>query len=238
MDELHALRRAGRARRVDQRQHVVAGRSARPTASTSKLGAGALDLGRARSCPPAASPSTTTTCSRSGRSSRASSTCGEERLLGHEDPRAGVGDDVLDLLGRVGVVDRERRRPDASSPRGRRGGTRAGWRTSARPCRPCCSPSPARPAGERVDALAQLAPRDRERVALRADGDLVGRCVDGVPERLGDRRRVDACAGAVLLSMVLPPRRLCATLPHPEALAAAAARCRSTARSRTARSRA
>ena len=39
---------------------------------------------------------------------------------------------------------------------------------------PRSRPSLREPAGERVDALAQLAPGDRERVALGADRDLIG----------------------------------------------------------------
>ena len=42
------------------------------------------------------------------------------------------------------------------------------------------------PAGERVDAVAQLAPGERDLVVLRADRDAVRVLLSRGPERLGD----------------------------------------------------
>ena len=48
---------------------------------------------------------------------------------------------------------------------------------------------PRQPAGERVDAVAQLAPGERDLVVLRADRDAVRDVLDGEAEGLGDRAR-------------------------------------------------
>ena len=127
--ELDALRRPGRARRVDQRQDVVGLDRRASDASTSKPGCGALDVGQRDACPPAP---------RRRRRSRARGPAGSLRASSDlrrgsacsvmSDLRAGVGDHVLDLLGRVGRCRSRTASRRASSRRGRRGGTRAGCR--------------------------------------------------------------------------------------------------------------
>src|SRR3954447_13901642 len=57
------------------------------------------------------------------------------------------------------------------------------------------TPSFARPPGEGVDALAQLRPRQGDRVVLRAHGDAVAVVLDGEPERLDHRASADGAAG-------------------------------------------
>ena len=47
------------------------------------------------------------------------------------------------------------------------------------------------PARERVDAVAQLAPGERDLVVLGADGDAVGMVLGRDPEGLGDRGGAD-----------------------------------------------
>ena len=65
----------------------------------------------------------------------------------------------------------------------------------------------AQPAGERVDAVAQLAPGQRDLVVLRADGDAVGMVRGREPERLGDRAGADGRGAAPCgASMASSPR--------------------------------
>ena len=70
---------------------------------------------------------------------------------------------------------------------------------------------PGEPAGERVDAVAQLRPREADLVVLRAHRDAVGMVLDREPERLGHRARADA-SGAAARRWCSPMRR---TLPRP-----------------------
>ena len=123
---------------------------------------------------------------------------GQQRLLGDQDPRAGVGDDELDLLGRVGVVDGERR--GAERHRREVGEVELGPVGQQQRHRVAAAHAQARQAGrQRVDALAQLAPRPLDRPGLRSHRDVLGPLVGGDAERLGDGRGVKggrAVAGA------------------------------------------
>ena len=123
----------------------------------------------------------------------------EEVRLGDEDPRLGVRADVLDLLGGVRHVDRERRGADGD--RREVGEVELGTvGQQQRDALAALQPEPDEAAGEGVDALAHLGPRDRDLVALRAHEDVVRARRGGNPERLGERARVDrpACSGARL----------------------------------------
>ena len=112
----HALRRRGRARRVADHGGPVGvhaararGAAARPRA-TSKLRA------PAGSAAPSAAR-TTTTCSSAGSSGRSTSSAREEILApeavrGHQHPRAGLAQDVAQLLRAVEVDDRHQRRAE------------------------------------------------------------------------------------------------------------------------------
>ena len=53
---------------------------------------------------------------------------------------------------------------------------------------------PGEPAGERVDAVAQLRPREAHLVVLRPHRDAVRVVLDGQPERLRHRARADRAA--------------------------------------------
>ena len=105
-----ALRRAGRARRC---RSASAGRRARPratAASASKSGSHRLELVERDASPPLAVDDDHV-LERPAGSSRASRTPSRNACSMIDDLRAGVGDDVGDLLGRGGLVDRERRSP-------------------------------------------------------------------------------------------------------------------------------
>ena len=84
--ELHALRRAGRARRVDQRDEVL-GLDGAPVRLGVEAGVGALDVRPADACRRRAPPSTTITCSSAGSSARAARKRVEE-LPPRRSPRA------------------------------------------------------------------------------------------------------------------------------------------------------
>ncbi len=105
--ELHALRRPGRARRCRSGR---ARPRARPRARRPRSRSSGSPIASSSSIeivPSGASPSMTTTCSRLSTRSRASSTWSRKACSVTITRLAGVGDDVLDLLRRGGVVDRE-----------------------------------------------------------------------------------------------------------------------------------
>ena len=163
---------------------------------------------------------------------------GQELLLGDDHARAGVGHHVADLLGRVLHVDRERRRADAVIDREvGRGGTRAGCRSSRATVSPRSSPSPARPAGERVDALAQLSPRPGDLVALGPDRDVVGPVGGGDAKGLGDGGGADRRARLRDLLHAVNLHRLGHRGQRPPGLEGGPPRARRARPSRTARCR-
>ena len=157
-----ALRRAGRAGGVDQRERRRRARPRASAASTSKSAAAPPRRRRATACPRAPRRRRTITCSSAGQLLARLQHAGRSACSTIDDARAGVADHVGDLLGRVGRGRSRTASRRASPPRGRRGGTRGGWRASARPCRRGRRRGRRRPRGERVDALAQLAPRSSE----------------------------------------------------------------------------
>ena len=223
MRQLDALRRAGRARRVDQRQDVVGLRPRASAASTSKSGFGRPRRRASASVPSGASPSTTITCSSAGSSRARLQHRRQVRLLDDRDARAGVADDVADLLGAGGLVDRERRRAE----RHRREVAEVELgpvahhqrdRVAARDA------EPGEPARERVDALAQLGPGQRDAVVERADRDDVRVGGGGAPQRLAERRGVDGRrrrrATCCLPSASPPRRRRLAGQPRSDATSA------------------
>ena len=183
---LDALRRPGRARRVDQREDVVG--PDRAPASPRSRGPG---RGRARRAP---RPSDDVGAVPGSRSANAP--------LDDRDPVAGVAEQVLDLLGRARVVDAERRRaevdrrevddvelgpvdhhqPDGVAAAGRPAGAararrarprRAAARRSARSRRPACGPRPRR----RVCAAVIWNASHSERASSASGREAVSSCV-------------------------------------------------------------
>ena len=110
--QLHALRRPGRARGVDQR-HEVVGADLRDGRRRGRSPGPSLRRRRARSCPPGASPSTTITCSSAGHvlarlEQRAR--CRPARRSPPCEPASSSRYWIS--AGRIGQVDRERRRAE------------------------------------------------------------------------------------------------------------------------------
>ena len=113
----------------------------------------------------------------------------QELLLGDQHTRPRVGDHVLDLLGGVGVVDRERGRPE-HHPREVAHMELGAVGEHQRQSVPASHPQRGEPAGELVHARAQLRPGERHGVALGADRHLVRPFLGGDAERVRDRGRV------------------------------------------------
>ena len=233
--ELHALWRAGRARRVDQRQQVV-GLHRPPAASMSKSGLERLDLGqRERALGRLAVDDDHVL--EVGQLLARLEQRSQERPLDDRHPGAGVRDQVL---GSARACRSGRSRTGshrASWRRGRRGGTRAGCRSSARRCRRARRRArPARlPARPRV---AQLAPRDRHLVLAGAHGHALAvvRAVAGtrrasVRVSVGTRRSPPRCARHLSLLR----RRNAARDQRTPKPCRAIGRCRWSGRWRTAR---
>jgi hypothetical protein len=106
----------------------------------------------------------------------------EERLLGHDDLVLRVRDEVLDLLGRVGVVDGERRRTEVH-----RGGVDpvelGPVAQHDRDRVAAAEPEPGEAGGGLLDLLRVLGPGDAEVAALGADGVAIGVLARGRLER-------------------------------------------------------
>ena len=109
--DLDALGRAGGAGGVDQREHVL-GRDGVPGSCAVEVRVGLLDVGKRDDVVGPRRRRRATIVSRSGRSLRASRKRSRNWLSMMATRAAGVGDHVLDLLRRVGHVDRERRRAE------------------------------------------------------------------------------------------------------------------------------
>ena len=184
--ELDALGRTRGARGVDQRQQVVRADRA-PGGVDVELRIGALDVLPRRGPLPALTLEHDQGLE-----------CGQVRarlledaevgLLDDRDLRGGVVDHIRDLLRRRGRVDRVRHRAEhhhrevgevelGAIGEHQRDGVAAG------------DAQLGEPAGERVDAVAQLAPGQRDLVVLRAHRDAVAEVLGGDAERLGDRAR-------------------------------------------------
>ena len=236
--ELHALRRAGRAGGVDQRQHVL-GVDRPPVRLGVEIRIRALDLvpadGALAPCPLEHDHR----LQRRELGPRRQEPL-DERLLDDRHARLGVADDERDLLRRVRRVDRERRR----AQRHHREVGDVELRPVAQHQRHAVAARDAalrQPAGERVDAIAQLRPGEADLVFLRADRHAVGVFLDRDPERLGHRAGAERAArgrGGGLLPHGGAGYRGGAAFSAPGSPRRSAGRCRCSARSRTGRSRA
>ena len=139
----------------------------------------------------------------------------EERRLGDEHAVARVAQQVLDLLRRRGVVDRERHRAEVH----RRdvhevelGAIREHERHRVAPLHA----EPGEPGREVSHALGVLAPGDRRRVAQRAQRHLVGHLRGAALEGLAQRRRLQAGGRArSARRQVASPSRDYRTTPGP-----------------------
>ena len=110
----------------------------------------------------------------------------EVLALDHRDVGVGVGDHILDLVGGVGLVDREGRR--AERDRGEVDDVElgaVGEHDRERVAAP--ETQPVQPPGEVAHALAPLRPGERLLVAFGADRDAVAEPGAGELERLDDR---------------------------------------------------
>ena len=189
--ELHALGRPGGARGVDQREQVVGLDGAPGGLEVEALRRRAARRRRSlvdddHVLDPVQRPHAV-----------------DERLLGHDDARLGVVHLVLDLLGRVGVVDRERRGAEVQ-----RGGVEpvelgpVGEHDPQRRRR-ARGPRPASPAATRAHLVGVLAPGDRELVVLRAQRAAVGMGLRRELEGLGHRGGVEPGAAAPVAASVV-----------------------------------
>ena len=186
--ELDALRRARRARGVDQRG-LVLGLDGAPGGLDVDVGLCGLDV------LPAGGALAAGALEHDHRLQRGQIGAGalellREVLLDDRHLRARVGDHVGDLLGRGGRVDRERRR--AERHHGEVGDVELGPVDEHQRHRVAAPDAElVQAAGERVDAVAQLAPGQRHLVVLGAHGDAVGVVLRGDAEGFGDRGGAD-----------------------------------------------
>ncbi|HLL87128.1 MAG TPA: hypothetical protein VK387_07435 [Thermoleophilaceae bacterium] len=139
----------------------------------------------------------------------------EEGALGHDDPAAGVLGNVLDLLGRVGVVHRERRGPEVHG-----GGIdpvelgAVGQHDRHRVA--AGETEPGQAGGEALDLVGVLRPRHRQLVALGPDGDPVAVVGSRRLERAADRGLVECpVAGPLALAGCCFDRCLLPRAPRP-----------------------
>jgi hypothetical protein len=169
--ELHALRRPGGAGRVDQAQHVLGLDRAPGGLEVEALVAARLDFrqrNRALRRP----------IDRHHVLQRRHVLLGgehalEEGPLGDEHPVARVAQQVLDLIRRGGVVDREAGGSEVHRRQVHEVELRPVGQHQAEGV-PALYPQARQPGGDVPDALGVLAPGDRHGVALRAESDLVG----------------------------------------------------------------
>ncbi len=181
--ELDALRRAGRPRRVDQRQHVV-GLELVDDRGRVELGIHRLDLLERVGAAVAVDDDHVLDL---GQVLRGPCRTARGTSSRRSRPCAGVGAHVLDLLGRGGLVDRER---DASEGDG---GEVARDELGAvvehdRDRVALAHAELGEAAGDPVHALAELVPVDRVRIVLGADRRVVAEAVDRLVEGLDQVR--------------------------------------------------
>ena len=195
--ELHALGRSRGAGRVDQGQQVV-GADGRDRVGDVEVGSIASSEASVWSPP---SPSTTISVSISGSSARFLEGR-EERRLDHRHLRSRVRAHVLDLLGRRGLVDRERDR--AERDRAHVDRDELGTVVEHQGDRVALADAEARePAGDPPDLVAELVPADPHGVVTLARDDrrIVAQPLDGLVEGDGQvlrtaRHRVRRSHGA------------------------------------------
>jgi hypothetical protein len=166
MRELHALRRAGRARRVDDREDVVG--ADRAPVGLEAVDRVLLDLVDGDHV-----------LDERFHDRR-------ERRLHDRDLRARVTDHVRHLIRRRGEVDRERRRAEHRGREVRDHELRAVG-DHQRDGVAARDPELGQPAGEGVHPRLQLGPRPGDLVVLRADRDAIRVVLDREPEGLSDR---------------------------------------------------
>ena len=184
--ELHALGRAGRAARVDQREDVV-GAHLRGCGLGVEVGVRALDVRQRHAALRRLAVDHDHVLEARQALARLQEG-GQQRLLDDGDARPGVGDHVLDLLGGERLVDRERR--GAQRHRGEVADVELGTVVEHQRDRLAVLQAElGQPARDRVDALAQLAPGDGDGVALGPDRNAVGIGARRVVEGLDERRR-------------------------------------------------
>ena len=187
--ELDALGRPGRARRVDQREDVL-GLRRRASAAPGRSPGRRPPRPPRRRRPSPSAPSITISVSSAASSARARAERLQVGRLDDRDLRPRVADDVGDLRGRERRVDRERRR--AQRHHGEVGDVELGpVAHHQRDGVPAPHAQPGQAAGQRVDAVAQLRPREADLVVLRADRDAVRMVLDRQPEGLGHGARAE-----------------------------------------------
>ncbi len=248
MRQLHAFRRPGRARRIDQRDDVVGLYGGERRVDVEVL-VGLLHVGECNRALRRVSIDDDHVLQVGQLPARLQHRR-QVRLLDDRYTRARVGDDVADLLGGERLVDREGR---GAERHGREVaevelGPVAKHQRDAVAARDAEAGETSR---DRVDAVAQLGPRERDVVVEGAHGDDVRMGGGGAPQRLAERRRADggrrgvACDGAAFHLRLLrvvgsagqPARRYRSSRAGLSARGSrrpASDRCRSTGRSRTA----
>ena len=171
--ELHALGRAGRAGGVDQGEHVV-GLHLVDDRGRVVAGVHLLDLGERVGAAVAVHDDHVLDLGQVGAGLLEGL---QEHGLDDRDLALGVRADVLDLLGRGGLVDRE---GDAAEGHGREvARDELGAVVEHQGDRVALRYAQLRQAsGDLVDSLAQLVPADRIGVVLGADGRVVAEAVD------------------------------------------------------------
>ncbi len=111
----------------------------------------------------------------------------EERLLDDRDLRSRIGDDILDLLGRQRLVDRERHRPDRHRRQvGDKELRPVGEHESERvaPAEPERGEARRQP----IDTRLQLIPGETRGIVERAHRDALTADLDDAAKRLAERR--------------------------------------------------
>ena len=185
--DLHALGRPGGARGVDQGEHVVGLDGAPRGLEVEVLRCPRLDVVEGQGAVLALAVDDHDVLEVLGALGGLANGV-EEGTLGHDHAALGVAGQVLDLLGRVGVVDREGRGaqmhgggvdPVVLGPVGEHDGERV----------PARDPEAGEAGGGALDPLGVLGPGDGELVALGADG----RTVAGSRRRRPGRPRT-SCA--------------------------------------------
>jgi hypothetical protein len=185
--ELDALRVAGRARRVDEREQVVAADLRRRRPGVEARVPVALDVLQAQRALAPVPVDDDHVLERRQPVARGEELIGE-RLVDDREARLRVADDELDLLGRRREVDRERRRADGHH--GEVGQVELGpVAEHERDVLAAAQPELREAGGQRVGAGAHLAPGDLHRPSAGAERDAVRVVAGGAVERLDEVRR-------------------------------------------------
>ena len=193
MAELHALGRSGGAGRVDQGQQVV-GADGRDRVGDVEVGVDRLERGERMVAAVAVDHDQSLDLGQlrarllEGR---------EERRLDHRHLRSRVRAHVLDLLGRRGLVDRERDRAERDCAHVDR--DELGTVVEHQGDRVALADAEARePAGDPPDLVAELVPADPHGVVTLARDDrrIVAQPLDGLVEGDGQVLRIQLATGS------------------------------------------